>query len=437
MLMRILDPIHKYIVFSSGEARIVDSPVFQRLRYIRQLGFAEFSFPGAVHNRFVHSLGVCHLAGRAFDILFSSNDFLTAEKKRSFRQILRLSALLHDVGHGPLSHTSESAMPLLSELNLPFLKTEFNSQQNSRARHEHYSVKFILESDLTQLISALDVDPLYSAHLIDEQTPLPDKNFFISKGIDFKVLLKQIISSELDVDRMDYLQRDSFFCGTDYGFCDHEWILNNLKIHIHKDTAFLAVGQKAMYSVESFLLGRRHISLAVYFHNKMVIMEEILNKYFSSPDCDFHIPVSLEDYISCTDAQLFENLKSAENRNEWARRLVKKQPYERVYEIQYPYLKKNQQKQILQKIKDYLNKENIRFIHTNSLEHTNRLYFSKDSHTHPIYVIDEFSGLADSLSEKMKMFNQENFILLMDRFYVSSENKTVVKKHLNKHCLKA
>ncbi len=427
--MRMLDPIHKYIIFSDLEASIVDSQVFQRLRYIRQMGFAEFSFPGAVHNRFLHSLGVCHLAGRAFDVLFpQGSEFLTNEKRKQFKQILRLSALLHDVGHGPFSHTSESIMPLLSKLELPYLQSK--EIRNKQARHEHYSIKFILDSELTKIISALDVEPSYVAHLINEQVPLPDNDFFISKGLDFKPLLKQIISSDLDVDRMDYLQRDSFFCGTEYGFCDHEWILNNLKIHLKKDRAFLAIGQKAMYSVESFLLGRRHMSLAVYFHNKMVVMEEILNKYFSSVDCDFCIPSSLNEYLFCTDFSLLENLKSAENRNEWARRLVNKQPYERVYEVQYSYLKKDEWIEKIKKITAVLNRENMSFIHTNSLKHTSRLYFNKEQDVLPVYIIDEFNESAEPLREKMKMFDQKNFILLMDRLYVAPKSKEKVKKYL-------
>ena len=83
---------------------------------------------------------------------------------------------------------------------------------------------------------------------------------------------------------MDYLQRDSFFCGTDYGFCDHDWILNNLQIYISEDQAFMGVGQKAVYSVESFFLGRRHMGVAVYFHNKMVAMDKMLHCYFKSKD---------------------------------------------------------------------------------------------------------------------------------------------------------
>ena len=115
--VRILDPVHKYIYFSPLEARIVDSALFQRLRYVRQLGFAELAFPGAVHNRFLHSLGVCHLVTRAFDHIFTSNVKIDPQKKKEFRQLVRLVALLHDIGHGPVSHLSEPVMPSLAELN--------------------------------------------------------------------------------------------------------------------------------------------------------------------------------------------------------------------------------------------------------------------------------------------------------------------------------
>ena len=175
--MRILDPIHKYISFSEQEALLIDSIIFQRLRYIRQLGFAEFAFPGAIHNRFLHSLGVCHLAGRVFDSLLFLDDFLSPQKKKDFRQVIRLAALLHDIGHGPLSHISETAMPPLLELSLPLLLKE-KDENKKQATHEHYTIKFILESEVKNIINAMDVDPKYVAHLIDDRVPLSDSAFF-------------------------------------------------------------------------------------------------------------------------------------------------------------------------------------------------------------------------------------------------------------------
>ncbi len=429
--MRILDPIHKYITFSDGERSLIDSVIFQRLRYIRQLGFAEFAFPGALHSRFLHSLGVCHLAGRAFDSLRLLDDFLSPQKKKDFRQLVRLAALLHDVGHGPLSHISETAMPPLSELSLSsFISGE--DDKKIKATHENYTIKMILNSELKSKIKASGVDPEYVAHLIDDRIQLPDKDFFISKGIDFKPLLKQIISSDLDMDRMDYLQRDSFFCGADYGFCDHEWILNNVRVYIQNDRAFLGIGQKAVYSVESFFLGRRHMNLAIYFHNKMVAMDEMLCHYFDSSDCDFYISASLEEYIHCTDYSLFANLRSNVHKNEWARRIIENQPYERIYEIQYVYPEKEAKLEKFQKVKLFLEKQGVSFIHTNSLAHTKKLYFTQGESSFPLFIVDESTGSALSLRERMKMFNQTEHVLLMDRLYVPPEDKDKIHKDIVK-----
>ena len=413
--MRVLDPIHKYITFSKEESRLIDSVVFQRLRHIRQLGFAEFAFPGAVHNRFLHSLGVCHLAGRAFDsLLFPKKATPPSKKQREFRKLLRITALLHDLGHGPLSHISETAMPPLADLKIQgYAKTS----SKEKAGHEHYTLKLILETEIKQILENMDIDPFCIAHLVDKNIPLSDKNFFISEGVDFKPLLKQIISSELDMDRMDYLQRDSFFCGTDYGFCDHEWILNNLRVHIEKNQAFLGIGRKAMYSVESFLLGRRHMDLAVYFHNKMVAMDEMLCQYFLSKNHNsFRIPTDTKDYIHCTDDDLLEHLKADAEKNPWAKRIVEKKPYERSFEIQYTQTQKQKALEKLKAEEEKMQKQNIPYLHTNSWDHVHKLYFAHKKEL-PIYIVDEHTEQAELLSEKTKMFHQKEHILMIHRLY--------------------
>ena len=113
--MEMRDALHGSIALDSGEVSIVESPFFQRLRRIKQLGFAETAFPAATHTRFIHSLGAMHVASRAFDNLFSETPRGERVKLDRFRQLVRSAALLHDVGHGPLSHTSESAMPMVGK----------------------------------------------------------------------------------------------------------------------------------------------------------------------------------------------------------------------------------------------------------------------------------------------------------------------------------
>src|SRR3954447_4174125 len=116
--MEIRHVIHGSIVIDRDEGLVLDSKYFQRLRQIKQLGFAENSFPSATHNRYIHSLGAMHTATRAFDTIFAVNGSVPKRLAR-FRTAVRLAALLHDIGHGPLSHTTEFAMPDARELNVP------------------------------------------------------------------------------------------------------------------------------------------------------------------------------------------------------------------------------------------------------------------------------------------------------------------------------
>ena len=127
--MEIRDPVHGSIYFSDSEVKVLDTLEYQRLRAIKQLGFAEFSFPGATHNRYLHSVGVSHLAGQAFDSIFRVYPFHKPSTKPRLKQAVRLAALLHDVGHGPLSHTTEQVMPKIEDLNVKiYSRKNFSSE---------------------------------------------------------------------------------------------------------------------------------------------------------------------------------------------------------------------------------------------------------------------------------------------------------------------
>ena len=242
----------------------------------------------------------------AFDSVFNKNKSfrLSESKKQEFRKVLRLSALLHDVGHGPLSHSSEVLMPPLKTLGLKkFLNTDFKRQ----ARHEDYSVQFIMEEEgLYNTITEANVEPSVVAQLLHEEFS-GSEDFFIEGGIDFLPLLRQIINSDFDVDRMDYLQRDSLFCGVKYGLIDFVWLISHFDSHIKDDQVFLSIGKEGLYTLESFILGRQHMRLIVYFHHKSAIYNELLKKY--AKDCNWKLPSNSQDYIQFTDSRLFDRLK--------------------------------------------------------------------------------------------------------------------------------
>lgn len=237
------DSVHNIIRLKTdtaeGEliARLIDSREFQRLRRIRQLGLAHFAYQGAEHTRFTHSLGAFHLATRILFKLAGSQpidaDDMTA---------VRTAALLHDIGHGAFSHVVE-----------PILKFH----------HEDFTVEAVLsnETEVGQLLRA------YSAEL-------PERIAAIIRGTFKPMALAQLVSSQLDVDRMDYLLRDSLMTGAKYGIFDIEWIIKSLEINPNGD--HLYVSAPGMSAVEDYLQARYYMFRQVYFHRTLRSAEGIL-----------------------------------------------------------------------------------------------------------------------------------------------------------------
>src|SRR5437879_10456381 len=164
--MHIRDPIHGAIELTAEERALVDSPQYQRLRNVKQLGFADLAFPGATHTRYAHGLGAMAVATKVFDALAPRLELDPADKDR-FRQTLRLAVLFHDLGHAPLSHATERIMPPVSELHVPDWARE-NGER--RADHEDYTLKLVLDSGLAaeirKRVGARGIEPSHVAALI-------------------------------------------------------------------------------------------------------------------------------------------------------------------------------------------------------------------------------------------------------------------------------
>lgn len=327
------DVIHGSIDLYPWELAVIDSQFFQRLRSIKQLGFAEYAYPSATHNRYIHSVGACHLAGVAFQEIFKKYFFTSRDVFYRYYFLARLSALLHDIGHGPFSHAIEFAMPAAEKIGLP--KEALGKDRKRQATHEDYTLKIILDSSLTPILekgyAQFGIKPQHIANVMNLALPDAD-DFFVDNGINFRKIFHQIVSSEIDVDRMDYLQRDSYFTGVSYGKFDQNWLLSNLGCHFAKKTAHLALTDRAIYTFEDFLLSRYHMFMMVYLHHKSVVCEEMLKNYLVSVQDHFTIPADIEKYGEYDDGFLFAQLKK-DRKNEWARRLLERRTFKVALEL--------------------------------------------------------------------------------------------------------
>jgi len=417
--MKICDPLYGYIYFDETLQSFIEIPLFQRLRFIQQLGFSQYAFPSGVSNRFTHSLGCSYLAGQAFDTIFNKPSInLHPAKKQAFKKAIQIAALLHDIGHGPLSHSSECLMPELKNLDLPI------SIKRQTACHEDYSLKILMETEISDLLKKWGIETQAIAQLIHPEF-VEFETWFEDKGISYLPLLKQIISSELDVDRMDYLHRDSISCGVRYGLIDFVWLLYHFDSYQKDHKMFLAIDSKTLYTIESFMLGRQHMRLIVYFHYKAVIYNEMLKKYAQSSK--WVLPHKLEEYLKFTDSHLMNHLTEESLTNEWADRIIHRKPYIRFYEYNRINEEDLHKQQMFKNIKNKLSEHQIPYIEINS--HKGSIKPSKLSKGYPIFLKDHLLNTAVEIFNTPNLF--QVFSRQIDRIYIDSEYKKEAQKLLN------
>jgi uncharacterized protein len=232
----IRDSLHGNLQINEFEVKLIDTPEIQRLRRIKQLGFTYLVYPGANHTRFEHSIGAMYLASR----LTNNLDLSTDQK-----EMLRVCALLHDAGHGPFSHVSESVL---------------------EKSHEELTSKLIMESHLSDILEE-KFDPKE-----------------IIKLISGEGRLGQIISGDLDVDRMDYLLRDSYYTGVAYGVIDVERLIYNMKLEDN-----LILKYKGVQAAESMLLARYFMYPSVYQHHTTRIINSMFRRCINHLFMEGHV----------------------------------------------------------------------------------------------------------------------------------------------------
>lgn len=331
--MEVRDPIHGAIAVAPDEIAVVDHAFVQRLRGIKQMGFSELPFPGAVHSRYAHALGVMELAGRAFDACFRRDPFTSPGRRALYRSLVRIAALSHDLGHAPFSHCTEFAMPPLRALAVGAYAPERVAHRLDRtASHEDYTILILTQSSLADTIAAhFGFTGAHVAALVSREVASPD-DLFVDGGRDYRRILSQLISSELDVDRLDYLVRDSYYSGARYGEVDVNWILSNLEWHEDdRGEVGLAFDHRAIYAFDDFMIARFHMFVQVYFHHKSVVYEEMLKRHFTGPNCGYAFPPDAEGYLPMDDVHLHGYLRLADD--PWARRIGQRRPYRRALEL--------------------------------------------------------------------------------------------------------
>ena len=266
----ITDPVHKYIRFSQVEKQLIDSPVFQRLRRIRQLAGAHLVYPSAQHSRFEHSLGAMHIAGLAGETLLGKGYIDHAEVV----QDLRLAALLHDIGHGPFSHLFEEVL-----------------EYNCNTSHEELGKKIIIQSEIADILERYGS----SAHQICRLS-------FGQSKVNF---MNEIISGGLSADIMDYLPRDGLFTGAEYAKLDYHRLVSSLEVSKNR----LAINRSALNSLESMLISRYEMFKAVYFHKTVRSAEVMLLRSMIAADEALGLTdTSLQKYLMLTDEATLERL---------------------------------------------------------------------------------------------------------------------------------
>lgn len=249
----IRDPVHGLIHLTEQEIRIINTPVFQRLRRIRQLAMADLVYPGALHTRFEHALGTMHVAHRIFSRLqrLDNSEHVYDDDVVA----VRLAALLHDIGHGPFSHVSEYLVEKYCN------RAALGSLPATTRIHERLTMDTI--TNATEVASLLT----------KEQR---ERVITVIQGAGQRDFRRDIISSSLDADKMDYLLRDAYHAGVHYGHYDLDKIIDACRVVRQGSETYLMISEDGRFAAEQLLLAKYYMTQQVYRHRVRVITDSMI-----------------------------------------------------------------------------------------------------------------------------------------------------------------
>jgi len=308
---RIYDSVYGYIYLEENEFELVTSPIFQRLQWIKQLGPLHIIFPSAQHSRFSHSLGVFHIVIKLIEHLTKSGKVGLARRlqEKEIKE-LRFAALLHDIGHLPLSHTGEVVLEktYTAEQDTKSIdaykgkfdwKNLFNGYQGESSKlHECLSAQIVLHDK--------KIDEILTKTYDNNPAECKEAKENIAKiivGIPDNPILSVLLHSELDADRLDFLLRDSAFTGVGYGHVELDYIISRLSVVTDKEgEVHLCVEDKGLHSVEHYLLSRFFLTTQVVYNRKVRLLDllfaDVMEYMITSEDGDRSI-LNLEEFFEC------------------------------------------------------------------------------------------------------------------------------------------
>lgn len=412
---RIFDDIYGLVKFNETEKRIIDSPIFQRLRRIKQLGLAHLVFPGAMHTRFSHSIGTLAIAQRVAQAL--KLQYVDGGK-------LRMAALLHDVGHFPLSHTIEK---VYSDERKAYIKKvqegkiQFNQSHQESKRipivyesvnlHEEMSAKIIKDTDfdggITRILKEDGLNAPEIANIVIGQHP--------------EIMFNQLMHSEIDIDQMDYLIRDSKNAGITYGTCDIDYIISNMIKKVYNEREVIFFDLKALRAIEHFFMARHFYFTQILYHKTRSVIEKSayevykaaidtgceirgkpIHKYLELMDL-YKLPEFLDfddSYFDCVAKEVINNVPN-KNINKYANVII----YRKVPELHY------------ERFKTYKKPKNLTDASSSDQRENDHAAFLIQEGDNEIPIIESFDILANfgQIKKRTDLIDDETERLYGDR----------------------
>jgi HD superfamily phosphohydrolase len=325
------DPIHGFVHADPLEKALIDSRPLQRLRSIRQLGFAHLVFPGAEHSRFGHVLGAMELAGRVYDAVARRSDgVLDPEPQSHTRRLVRATALLHDIGHAPFSHSAEELF-------------------EDGIDHEQMTARLLASAEIEAVFDRWG-DGLNPQAVIDLLTA--------PQGATQR-LLSQIVSGELDVDKMDYLLRDSLFCGVQYGSYDLARLLDTILPLRDPETEEWGLGvfEGGVHALEALVMARYYMFTQVYFNPIGKALELHFNEWLTEQGRRW--PSDPDAFLEETDVTAVTEMQATDSPH--ARAVIHRQYFPLAFETREHLSaeEKSRFEQILPGLRDEFGSEHI------------------------------------------------------------------------------